>query len=239
MMRWLRPRSRPLHAQSRGVTLLEIMISMAVMGMISIMLYGAFTSLSNAKKGEAIKMDRARQGRAALLRMTREFSSAYLSAHQPADRSLIVRNTAFIASNSGGFARVDFTSFAHRRTQAEVPESDQAEVGYFVIASPDHPDRHDLVRREQTPIDIDPNKGGIVNVLVEDIEGFEVRYLDPQSGLWVDLWDSTNAATQGARLPLEAHITLKLGHVPPGNESVFTTKVMLPISQPLAFGRVQ
>ncbi len=225
--------------RSRGLTLIEIMVSMAVMAMISILLYGAFTSLANAKKGEGIKADRARQGRSALLRIVREVSAAYLSAHQPNDRSLIVRTTAFTASGGGRFARVDFTAFAHRRTFSGAPESDQAEIGYFVVQSPIDKERHDLVRREQTPIDLEPNKGGIVNVLVDDIESFEMRYLDPINGQWLDNWDTTNASAQGPRLPLEVHITLKLGHVPPGCESVFTTKALLPITQPLAFGRVQ
>ena len=66
---------------------------------------------------------------------------------------------------------------APRRTERDAHESDQAEVGYFVVPDKDVPGKMDLVRREQTPIDFEPLKGGIVNVVAEDIEQFELRYL--------------------------------------------------------------
>ena len=37
----------------------------------------------------------------------------------------------------------------------------------------------DLVRREQKEIDLDPTKGGVVNVLGEDVDRFDVQYLEP------------------------------------------------------------
>jgi len=97
----------------------------------------------------------------------------------------------------------------------------------------------DLVRREQTPIDTDPKRGGIVNVLAENVESFDMRYLDATTGQWLETWDTTQASGQLLRLPLEVRIILVLKDVPSGVEPMYTTKVTLPIQKPLAFGITQ
>ena len=220
----------------RGLTLVEVLVALAVLAMIGVLLYGAFDSLSHGKKAESVRGDRARQGRQAMLRMTREIQSAFLSMHNPANVSLQTRVVAFVGQNSQPFDRLDFQAFAHRRIEANSHESDQAEVGYFAASDPDVDGKTDLVRREQTPPDMDAKKGGVVNVLCEDIEAFDVRYLDPQTQQWVETWDTTQALGQQNRLPLEIRITLTLKHVPAGVEPTYTTKFMMPMQQPLTFG---
>ena len=61
----------------------------------------------------------------------------------------------------------------------------------------------DLVRREQAPTDFEPKNGGVVNVLAEDVELFDIRYLDPLTGQWLETWDTTQLTGQLNRLPLE------------------------------------
>lgn len=223
--------------KNRGFTLLEIIVSVAILAMISLLIYGAFDSMSRGKKGEEAKAERARTGRSAILRMTRELSSAFLSLHTPNLPALVVRQTTFTSVNSQPFDRIDFTSFAHRRIRADAPESDQAEIGYFVVPNPDDSDKMDLVRREQTPIDLDPRRGGQVNVMAEDVESFNLRFFDPLTWQWTESWDSMQAASgQPNRLPLEIEITLVLAHCPPGVEKTFQTKLTVPIQQPLSFG---
>lgn len=225
-----------MRARSRGMTLLEIMVSLGIMSMISLLIYGAFDSMSRGRKGEALRADRARQARDAVERMTREFASAYLSLHNPQNQALVTRTTAFIASSGGSYDRVDFMSFAHRRIQREAKESDQAEIGYFVVKDPDVDDKMDLVRREQAPADMDPKRGGVVNVLAEDVESFDLRYLDPLTGQWVESWDTTQATGQLNRLPVEVRITLALKAVKNSPPFRYTTKVVIPMVQPLSFG---
>jgi len=220
----------------RGLTLVEVLVALAVLAMIGVLLYGAFDSLSHGKKAESVRGDRARQGRQAMLRMTREIQSAFLSMHNPSNVSLQTRVVAFVGQNSQPFDRLDFQAFAHRRIEANSHESDQAEVGYFAASDPDVDGKTDLVRREQTPPDMDAKKGGVVNVLCEDIEAFDVRYLDPQTQQWVETWDTTQALGQQNRLPLAIRITLTLKHVPAGVEPTYTTKFMMPMQQPLTFG---
>lgn len=222
--------------RSRGMTLLEVLVSLGVLAMISLLIYGAFDSLSRGRKGEAVRVDRARQGRDAVQRITHEIQAAFLSAHNPQNQALVTRQTAFIATNSANFDRVDFTSFAHRRVEKEAKESDQCEIGYFVVKDPDHDDKMDLVRREQANPDYEPKKGGVVNVLAEDVETFDLRFLDPITGQWIENWDSTQLTGQLNRLPLEVKLTLVLKPVKNSPPFRYVTKFILPMQDPLSFG---
>ena len=121
----------------RGLTLVEVLVSVAVLAMIATLIYGTFDALSRAKKGEAQRGDRTRQARAALDRMSREMQSAYLSMHTPTVPTLQTRVTAFMGKNGSPYDRVDFTAFAHLRTNRDAKESDQAEIGYFAVPDPD------------------------------------------------------------------------------------------------------
>jgi general secretion pathway protein J len=231
-----RPNRRSRRARARGMTLLEILVSLGIMAMISLLIYGAFDSMSRGRRGEALRADRARQGRDAIERISRELQSSYLSMHTPTNQALITRLTGFVGQNSYQFDRIDFTSFAHRRVEKEAKESDQAEIGYFVVKDPEVDGKMDLVRREQAPIDYEFKKGGVVNVLAEDVEKFDIKYLDPLTGQWLDAWDSTQMNAQLNRLPLEVRVELELKPVKNTPPFKYVTKFMLPIQQPLKFG---
>jgi general secretion pathway protein J len=223
-------------AGARGMTMIEIMVAIAVLAMVAVLIHGVIDSLSRGRKGEGMRSDRAHQGREAMLRIVRDLSGAYLSTHIPATPALITERTAFVAKSTAPYDRLDFTAFAHLRTDRDARESDQAEVGYFVVKDPDVDGKMDLVRREQTPIDFEPLKGGTINVVAEDVEKFDVRFLDPMTGQWVETWDTMQVTGQPNRLPLEVSITIVLKGVGGGPSYPYSTKVFLPIQQPLTFG---
>lgn len=227
------------HASLRGMTLLEIIVSLGVLAMISLLIYGAFDSLSRGRRGEALRADRARQGRDAIERISRELQGSYLSLHTPTNQALVTRTTGFIGQHSSQYCRLDFTSFAHRRITKDSHESDQAAVGYFVVKDPNVDGKMDLVRREQAPIEYDFKRGGVVNVLAEDVERFDLKYLDPLTGQWIETWDSTLLTAQQNRLPLEVRIELELKPVRNTPPFKYVTKVMVPIQKPLQFGITQ
>jgi general secretion pathway protein J len=220
----------------RGMTLLELLVSLAILAMMALLIYGAFDSMNRGIKGEELKSERGREGRDAVLRIARELSSAFLSMHNPQNIALITRQTAFIGQHSSPFDRVDFAAFAHRRIVKNSRESDQCEVGYSVVPDPEVSDKMDLVRREQIPIDQDPARGGVVNVLVENVELFSMKYLDAANGIWQDTWDTTLVNAQYNRLPLEVRVIVTLRGRPGLDSTTFTTKVMMPMLSPLSFG---
>ncbi len=218
------------------MTLLEVMVAVAVLAGISVLINGVMTSLSKGKKGEAIRAERVHQAREAMQRIVRDLSCSYLSMHVNAIPALVTGRTALVGRASTPYDRIDFTAFAHLRTERDAHESDQAEVGYFVVRDPDVDDKMDLVRREQTPIDYDPLKGGIINVVAENVQEFHLRYLDPMTSQWVTTWDTMQMTGQPNRLPLEVEITLVLKAVGDGPPYSYTSKIFLPIQQPLSFG---
>jgi len=225
---------RPSHS-SRGLTLLEVMVAVAILAMVSVLIYGAFDGLSRGKKTLGRANDRYHQGRAALARMTLELSSAFLSLHQPPTEQQFRRLTIFAGSNGSPADRLDFTSFSHRRLVRDSHESDQNEISYFGSPDPNVSGKIDLARRESPIIDIEPKRGGEVDVLVDDIDLFELKYLDPQTGMWTETWDTSQATGQPNRLPFEVKITLALKGGPDGKPITFVTKIPIPMQAALSF----
>ena len=222
-------------ARSRGLTLLEVLVSIGILALISTLIYGAFDGMARSRAGLTRLDDRYQQGRSALARMSRELQSAFLSMHQPPQQSQQIRITAFVAKDQGSSDRVDFTSFSHRRLGRDLHESDQNELGYFLSRDPDRSDKYDLVRREQKEIDLEPTKGGTINVICEDVTEFDLSYLDPVSGEWTETWDSTQAAGQFLRLPVQIKIRLVLrGGI--GNAPIkLETRVPIPMQSAVSF----
>ena len=229
--------SRPLssahltrRAFSRGLTLLEVMVAVAVLALVSIMIYGAFSVITKGQQRSGQLSERYRLGRLAMNRMSRELSESYLSLHVAATPALNVRTTAFI----GNSRRVDFNAFAHRRITKDAHESDQCELSFFTVQNP-KTKLLDLARREQVIPDDLPGKGGVVQILADDIDTFSIQYLDPLSGLWTETWDSTSPAGNYGRMPLQVAINLVLKGGPAGATIRLRTKTPVMIAQPLGF----
>jgi general secretion pathway protein J len=221
---------------SRGLTLLEVMVAVGILAMVAVLTYGAFDGLSRGKRNLGRLNDRYHQGRAALSRISMELSSAFLSLHQPPNEQQIHRLTIFAGSNQSPADRIDFTSFSHRRLVRDSHETDQNEISYFGSPDPNVSGKVDLARREAAMIDLEPKRGGEVNVLAEDIDLFDVKYLDATTGMWTETWDSSQSTGQLGRLPYEIKLTLVLKGGADGKPITFTTKMSMPMQAPLSFG---
>jgi general secretion pathway protein J len=222
------------HAE-RGLTLLEVLVSVAIVAMIGTLIYGAFHGMTRSRDSIEAVNDRHHQGRIALARIARELSSAFIGHQIPLSfTSTPPRQTGFIGSDSRPADRVDFTSFSHLRLRADAHESDQCEVSYFGSNDPET-GKLDLVRREAKYIDGDATRGGIVQVLAQDIERFDLRYLDPLTSEWLESWNSTQPAAQLGRLPSQVWITLVLRESAGGASATFETKIPLAMQLPLDF----
>jgi general secretion pathway protein J len=225
----------------RGFSLLEVLVAIAVMAMISTLIFTAFSSLKRSKDGVRRVSERYREGRMAMARITRELQSAYLSKHLPIDQSLVVGQTVFQGEPGSPADRIDFAAFVHRRLDRDAHESDQAELSYFSLENPHQPGVFDLVRRSSPRIDDEPKEGGRAQVLASDIDLFDISFLDPLTGLWTERWDSTEALRQLDRLPLQIKVTLILNGGARSDADrahgtiTFATKVSLPIQQALTF----
>jgi general secretion pathway protein J len=236
-------KARRLRRRARGwgFTLIEVLISIAILAAITSLLYGAFASLKRSKDGLTRLQDRHREGRLAMARISRELQSAFLSAHAPLNQALIVQKTIFKGERGTPGDRVDFTAFANRRLDRNSHLSDQCELSYYGSSNPDGSGTTDLVRRIDTELDLEPTQGGRVEVLATDIDLFDLQYLDAQTGEWQESWDTSQSTGQPDRLPLQVRIILVLNG---GSRSAaersrgtirLVTKVPLAMLQPLTF----
>lgn len=196
-----------------GVTLIEVMVAMAILAIVATLLYTGFVQTAHNKKRIEDETERYHEVRMGLERLVRELSMAFASVHVNQIPANVTVKTAFIGKDEASGARIDFTSFSHQRLYRDAHESDQNELSYFLTDDPDMPGKDALVRREQDRIDDDPQTGGTGQVLIHDVEGFELQYLDPQSGEWLKTWDSTQGAMQPNRLPSQVKITLTVPNV--------------------------
>lgn len=226
-------RAPRVHVRRRalGMTLVEAMVAITIFAAVATMVFGGFSQTMRNKERVERLSDRSHVIRIALERMVRELSMAFVSIHVNQNAQLISMRTIFHGRREGRAARLDFTSFSHRRLFRDAHESDQNELGYFVadVRNEDGDRVRCLVRREARRIDDDPEEGGQVTVMVEDVNDFELEYLDPQNADWVDRWDSTGSEQN--RLPMQVKIRLTVPSlIHPRREEVYATRAVIPIT---------
>lgn len=219
----------------QGMTLIEAMVAVTILAMVTLLVYGGLSQTMRNRARMEASMDRAHVVRVAMERMVREISQAFVSIHVNPNTALIFSSTIFHGRREGRGSRLDFTSFSHRRLFRDAHESDQNELGYFLLEHRDdetHEMHTVLVRRESRRIDESPEEGGQLTILIDDVREFELTYLDPLSIEWVEEWDTTGVETN--RLPAQVMIRLVLpALLDPDDDEVYTTRAMVPIQYAL------
>lgn len=218
-------------ARAKGFTLIEAMVAIVIFSIVATIVFGGFSQTMRNRAQVESHSDRSHVIRVAMERMVRELSAAYVSIHVNPNAQLQTVRTTFHGRREGRGSRIDFTSFSHRRLYRDAHESDQNELSFFVhdFRDEDGENHTSLVRREQNRVDDDPERGGPVSVMIEDVEEFELTYLDPISLQWRDSWDT--AGTEANRLPVQVKIRLVVpGTRNPDDEETYTTRAMIPIT---------
>jgi len=219
-----------IRRHERGFTLMEIMIAVTILGMIGTLSVGALRSSVDARERTLVITDRYHQVRQSMLRMTRELQSAFLSEHRDCEDPQ--NKTIFLGKSSSNGMRLDFTSFSHFKIRSDANESDQNELSYFVDNHPDDAGRKALFRREQVRIDAEPEEGGSIKLMAEDVQEILFEFFDPIDKEWEDEWDSTSMDYKG-KLPLFVKIEITVLDSL-GNEQKFTTKTRIFVQQAMA-----
>jgi general secretion pathway protein J len=225
--------TRKPRAIARGFTLIEVLVAIGIVALIALLIYSAFAGMSRSRNNMLAVSERYQAGRAAMQRIARELSGAYMSGHKNFMRLQNQPQTGMVGKK-GRPDSIDFTSFSHQRLQENRHESDQVELGYYGSRNRETGNLN-LVRRAARTIDSDMTRGGVVETMVEDVDDFELRYLDPITNEWQDSWDSTQSAAQFARLPSQIWVTLVLANGPGGQQIRFEEKVAMRMMLPLTF----
>jgi general secretion pathway protein J len=227
-------RSGGAEGRTRGFTLIEVLIAIAVLGLMSALTFRSFDTAYEVKKRFEKAEERDQMMRAALTRMAREISMAYLSEHYDKKRYR-TRPTLFKLKDGRREANLLFTSLAHERLYTDAKESDEGVFEYTLGASEDGSGHTDLFRRTKAIIDEEVERGGDKQPLAEDVLQFSIQCWDPKDREWRDEWDSSSVQrTGGALLPPRVKLTLVFKDENE-KEKTLTTQTKIYLGQPLDF----
>jgi general secretion pathway protein J len=223
---------------TRGLTLLEVLIASAILSLVASMIWVAFDQTARMRTKLSERQEHDHLARVAITRITRDLRSAFLSLHVNQEQRAAAVITAFKGRSGNGGSRLDLTTFTHRRLRRGTHEGDACEVGYQLLdhRGDDGVRGMDLVRRESPRIDNDPERGGVIDVLIPGVKSFELSYYDDQTDQWTETWDSTQATGQVGRLPPRVRVTITLEEGERREERVYSTETPILVTRPLTFG---
>jgi general secretion pathway protein J len=219
------------HPSQKGFTLIEIMVSVAILAMAVVMVFSSMKTTFRTKSAIESNSARYRTVRLALERMAREISMAYLS--QSEDTSLPERRTFFMGKRHGDFDELRFSYFGHQRLYQDGRESDTAQILYTnAIDRETH--KTNLIRRETRRLsNLKPEDApGESDIVCDDIVRLRLEYWDLRDKQWREEWVTTAADGQPDRLPSRVRITLTV-HDERGKEVPFQTEARIAMQEPL------
>jgi general secretion pathway protein J len=193
-----------------GMTLLEVMIAIAILGVMMTLAWKTIANTSESKKTFEQYEERNHELRMALGRIVRDFESAYLSLNE--DTNAVNRRTMMIAKSSFRLPDVRFSTLAHRVLWADAAESEQTVISYLPHDDPEHAGVVDWVRREQRrpSNELPSQEPADYDVLVHDIAGAKLEFFNWKTTEWQTTWDTTAIDGQRNYLPSRVRITLTI-----------------------------
>jgi len=208
-------------AGERGFTLLEVLVSMAILAVVMAAVYEAFISnvgsVKAARQGEQVNQT----ARIALERLSQDLLCAV--ADSPEKPEKVTLGMVCEDRDEEGHAadRIDFTSFSHVNGLGGGPKTDLCEIGYSMEKDPDGKG-FILYRRDTAPPDDDLLNGGRRFQLARNVGGLNFRFEDAE-GQEVDAWDTLAGEKKGV---LPSLVTIELSILDDeGKEHVFVTSV--------------
>lgn len=227
---------RALRSQ-RGVTLVEVLISLAVLSMIVVSVWSGFKGTIDGMRATEEIQNRYSIVRNGLTRMQSELTMTYLSFNRPLDD--VRQYTLLDGIDNGDHDDLTFSSFAHLRIRKDANESDQCVIQYFLQKDPEDGTRTHLYRRESRRLTGDKadqlDEYFPAYLMIEDVETLDLKYWDDRQRDWLDEWRTTRNDMQPDRLPPRVKIVIG---VRDGDDLVkFTAQAALLMQEKIDLGK--
>lgn len=185
--------------RARGFTLIEVMVAMAIFGMLTALAYASLGQTLNNSDMLTQRMDRLQS-----IQRTISFLSTELL--QAAPRSVRADLGQFEPALLSSFASDFALQLTHNGwpNSAGVPRSTQQRTAYRI-------EDQELIRYHWNVLDRTVNNVPVATVMMEDIDSLTFRFLQ-DSGDWSDQWPpiNTQTASNTNTLPRAVAITLVL-----------------------------
>jgi len=231
----------------KGFTLLEVLVSMAILAIILATIYSAYTT-----NVEAIQIARQngevhQTARIVLDRMTKDLQSALIQAGEDRKEESGASQKAKLGQagkdrkeesgssekiklglvgqqreiNRRRADRIDFTTVTHLPLTERGPSSDLCEIGYLVSEDPEGKVLV-LLKRDDPTADEDFTEGGSLQEIARNVIEFNLTYLDSR-GEESDKWSTLEGGAESG-LPALIKLRLVLGD-DLGREHIFSTAI--------------
>ena len=217
--------SRILLNCKKGFTLIEVLVSVALVSFIMMIIWQTTSQSIQAKKRIEKRDEVFHAARVCENKILQDISMAFLlkgNVHQGSKQGTALLKTVF----KGDAEHLDFASLSHLRLFQKSRESDSTEVGYKLESDRDNHGSFILMRRESKSIDDNPDEGGVWIPIAKKVKKFKVEYYDATQFDWKTSWNSDN--TEKDMLPRAVRLTLAFED--PGNaekELPFITTVFI------------
>jgi len=217
----------------RGLSLLEVLVSIAILIVMSVSVAGVFGAGIELRTVLEDRDVSTRAARVALSTIRRELQLAYLTTQT---QSLEFYQTVFVGVDDSPDT-LWFATRSHERLYRDTRESDQSEVTLWADTSRGAGRGYTLYHRESARVDGEPGEGGVVYPLAMNVRSFELRYLDGRTEEWEKEWD-TRGVDFANRLPRAVQVGLVLIGVDPQDpertvDTPFFTTVLLQYANPM------
>lgn len=192
----------------KGFTLLEVLVSVAILAIIMAAVYSAYTS-----NVEAIQMAREngqvqQMARIVLDQMSKDLESAISELPVPSENVQLGLIGKTEEGEGKRLDRIDFTTLTHITLNDQDPSTDLCAVGYRVVQDAEQENVLVLTRRDNLTPGNDLTEGGDIQEMARNVVEFKITYVNSQ-GEELDSWNSEESGA-ASQLPVLIKIRLVL-----------------------------